>query len=347
MSNLYLYPNDYFNSSKIQLHYWIKDGLHSMDAIVQNKSEIEFIRLVSEIGKAFDCEFSIETEALAEGGIRRWFKIALKNENKTATITIGLITSLVIGIIASPITVSIAKTTEIIVEKLFEDESNKKEQELNIKGKELDNEGKELDNEWKRLRNEKEKQELNNSLIKIDSSYKIKKHRSNFYEELEREKRVEKISFVIEDNFRNPISEEVFVPKENFKQYILASNEIDTDPIEDAVIDIISPVLKKGDYKWKGIYNGNIISFNMKSNEFKTLVQTGKIEFKNGSAINCILDIKKELDNDGNEKITSYNILKVNNYFENEKPIETQEGKKYRQQKEANENQFDMFDDIV
>jgi hypothetical protein len=347
MSNLFLFPNDYFNSSKIQLHYWLKDDLHTMDALIQNKSELEFIRLVSEIGKAFDFEFSIETEALAEGGIRRWFKVALKNENKTATVTIGLITSLVIGIIASPITVSIAKTTEIIIEKLFEDESDKKEQELNIEGKELENEGKKLDNEWKRLRNEKEKKELNNSLIKIDSSYKIKKHRSNFYEELEREKRVEQISFVIEDNYKTPISEEVYVPKENFKQYILASNEIDTDPIEDAVIDIISPVLKKGDYKWKGIYNGNIISFNMKSNEFKTLVQTGKIEFKNGSAINCILDIKKELDNDGNEKITAYNILSVNQYFENDKPIETPEGKKQRQKREANENQFDIFDDIV
>jgi len=343
----YYYGNYYENSSKIQLHYWLKDGLHSMDALVQNKSEIELIRLISEIVKAFDIEFSIETEALATGGIRRWFKVALKNENKTAGVTIGLITSLVIGIIASPITVSISKTTEIIIEKLLEDESDKKEKELDIKGKELDNEGKELDNEWKRLRNEKEKKMLNDSLAKIDSSYKIKKQRSNFYEELEKEKRVEKISFVIDDNYNNPISEELYVPKENFKQYILASNEIDTDPIEDAVIDIISPVLKKGDYKWKGIYDGNIISFNMKSNEFKTLVQTGKIEFKNGSAINCILDIKKELDNDGNEKITSYNILKVNNYFENEKPIETLEGKKHRQQKEAERNQFDLFDGIV
>lgn len=35
--------------------------------------------------------------------------------------------------------------------------------------------------------------------------------------------------------------------------------------------------------------NGKVISFTMKSNEFKTLVQTGKVLFKNGSSINCHL----------------------------------------------------------
>ena len=81
----------------------------------------------------------------------------------------------------------------------------------------------------------------------------------------------------------------------------------------------------------------------MKSNEFKTLIQTGKIEFKNGSAINCVLNIKKELDNDGNEKIIASNILSVNHYFENDKPVETPERKKQRKKREANENQLNIF----
>lgn len=38
---------------------------------------------------------------------------------------------------------------------------------------------------------------------------------------------------------------------------------------------------QKGNYQWRGIYNGEALSFNMKSNEFKTLVQSGNIEFKN------------------------------------------------------------------
>jgi hypothetical protein len=331
-------------SAKIQLHYWLKNDLHSMDALIQNKSELELIRLISEVGKILDLEFSIETEALAEGGIRRWFKLALKNENKQATITIGLISTLVITTVATPIATALTKTTEILIENLFENESDKRIKELEIEEKEETIKGQKLDNEWKKIRNEKSKQDFKNKITELKSSHKIKKYKSNFYEELEREKRLEKISFVAEDIFRKPISEEYFVSEANFKQYILASNKIDTEPIEEAIIEIISPVLKKGEFKWKGIYNGAAISFNMKSNEFKTLIQTGQIEFKNGSGINCVLDISKELDNDGNEKIIAYNILRVNHYFENSKPVETPEGKKHRQKKEADKSQFNIFD---
>lgn len=343
----YYLPEEYFTSSKIQLHYWLKDELHTMDALTQNKCELEFIRLLTEFGKVFEIEYSIESEALAQGGIRRWFKLAIKNENKQATITIGLISALVIATVATPITAALSKTTEIIVERIFEDELDRKEKELEIEGKELDNEEKRLKNEAQRIENEKNKQELKNKIGKIESNQKIKKYRSNFYEEIENEKRIEKISFVVEDILKNPISEEKHILKEKFKEYILASNEIETEPIGDAVIEIISPVLKKGEYKWKGIYEGKAISFNMKSNEFKTLIQTGKIEFKNGSAINCVLDIKKEIDNEGEEKIIAYNILRVNHYFENDKPIETPEGKKQRQLREADESQFKMFDNEV
>lgn len=341
----YYFPPDYLTSSKIQLHYWLKDELHSMDALIQNKSESELIRLIMEFGKVFECEFSIETEALAEGGIRRWFKLALKNENKQGTITIGLISALVITTIVTPITTALTKTTEILIEKLLEDESDKREKEIELEGKELDNEKKRLENEEQRLKNEKIREELKGNIVKIETSQKIKKYKSNFYEELEKEKRIEKISFVVEDVLKNTLSEEKYILKEKFKEYILASNEIETEPIEDAIIEIISPVLKKGDYKWKGIYEGKTISFNMKSNEFKTLIQTGKIEFKNGSAINCVLDISKEMDNEGEERIIAYNILRVNYYFENDKPVETPEGKKQRQKKDADKNQFKMFDD--
>lgn len=354
MSNLYIYPKDFFTSSKIQLHYWMKNDEHSIDALIQNKCELEFIKLLYELSKTFDCEYTIETEALAEGGIIRWFKLALKSENKQAPITIAVISAMAITVFTTPITTAISKTTEILIEKIFEDELDIELKQLEIEEKKLEIEGKKLDNEEKKQRIEQakleiesKKQGVNEKIQKIESNPKIKKFKSNFFEEIEKEKKIEKISLVSEDLFKKPNSEEKFIPKEKFKEFILASNEVETEPVEDAIIEIISPVLKKGDYKWKGIYEGKAISFNMKSNEFKTLIQTGQIEFKNGSAINCVLDISKEIDNEGEEKIVAYNILRVNHYFENDKPIETPEGKKQRQKKEADENQLGMFDDIV
>ena len=74
------------------------------------------------------------------------------------------------------------------------------------------------------------------------------------------------------------------IKREEFQKYILVSNELETFVDEKAIVEIVSPVLKKGNYQWRGIYNGEALSFNMKSNEFKTLVQSGNIEFKNWDA---------------------------------------------------------------
>ena len=95
--------------------------------------------------------------------------------------------------------------------------------------------------------------------------------------------------------------------------------------------------LKKGKYQWLGIYNGTVIQFKMKSNEFKNMVLTGQVPFKNGSSIICLLLTSKKIDNQGNEKVTGYEVLEVYNYFENEAPIETPEGKR-RRQKEGESN---------
>ena len=134
------------------------------------------------------------------------------------------------------------------------------------------------------------------------------------------------------------------VIKADFSNYIMTSDDLEPDSDENAVIEIISPVLKKGKYKWSGIYNGEVIQFTMKSNEFKTLVQTGQVLFKNGSSINCHLLTHKKVNAEGEVKITGYEVILVNHYFENDKPVETPEGKRNRQIREAESNQLTLFD---
>jgi len=58
----------------------------------------------------------------------------------------------------------------------------------------------------------------------------------------------------------------------------------------------------------------------MKSNEFKTLIQTGDVHFINGFAINCRLITRKKVNTEGEDRITGYEIVPVNHYFENDKP---------------------------
>ena len=58
------------------------------------------------------------------------------------------------------------------------------------------------------------------------------------------------------------------------------------------------------------------------------------------------MTVKKKIDNEGIEKINGYDVLRVNNYFENDKPVETPEGKHHRQKKEAEKQQLNLFSDL-
>ncbi len=314
------------SGNTLELHYWFGDKTHTMDAVVQNRCEYEFLGVLKEIAATFNAEIIIETEPLADGGLKRWFKIISKEEDKKAIITTAIIVALATGILITPITTTISKVTEKLIEGIFEDKE--------LKG---------LEKEKLKLEIDKLKQETQKNQQLLNDNSVIKKKKSNFYETLEKYPKVSKVSFVIENENKNQVTEEKFVHRNNFKEFILVSDDLEPTEVDNAVIEIISPVLKKGNYKWMGMYNGTPIPFNMKSKEFKTLVQTSKIQFKNGTSINCFLVVRKKVDNEGLEKVVGYDVLRVNNYFENDKPIETPEGKNHRQKQEADKQQLKLF----
>lgn len=308
----------------IELHYWFheNDLSHSIDAIIQNKCEFELLQIIKEFTTSFGHELIIETEPFGEGGFRSWLKIVSKEENKKAVITTALVISFATTVLFTPITTALSIATSHIIEKIFEDEElqNLQDEKLREEIKNL-----KLDAELKQLQLSQ-----NNILIK---------RRSNFFEALDKYPKVEKISLTIENTEKEIIISEKFIANSEFKNFILVSDKLKPLKIENALIEIISPVLKKGNYKWRGIYNGESIPFTMKSIEFKNLVQSGVIEFKNGFSINCNLEIERKLNNNGEEILVNYNIVTVIKYFINDKPIETQEGAKIRKQNEADKLQ--------
>lgn len=314
------------DGNTVEVHYWFEDKSHSMDAFIQNRCEYELLGIVNEISKTFKVQITIETEPLADGGLRRWFKIASKEENKKAAITTALITALLTTIIITPISTSIGKLTEKVIERIFEDP-----------------EIKELEKEKLKLEVEKLKQETGQSISDLDKNNVVKKKKSNFYEALDKYPKVEKVTFIISDETKNETFDEQTVYRKNFKEYILVSDELEPEELDDVIIEIISPVLKKGNYKWMGIYRGETVSFSMKSKDFKELVQQGRVQFKNGTSINCSIIVKKKIDNEGIEKITNIEVTSVTHYFENDKPIETPEGRKKRNKNEAEKQQLQLF----
>lgn len=312
----------------IELHYWLNDGTHTMDAHVFNRCEHEFLGIVSEIATKLKIQVDIEVEPIGEGGIRAWFKFAKKNEK---AIKIAFLTYLITQVLLTPLTTTLDYTTKRALEYIFEDR------------------------ELKELLEEKEKEELKQEIIKIKAETKrlcdsidenkIKKKRSNYYEEASKCNKIEKISVSATDDEKATDYGAQDVLATEFKHYIMTSDDLEPEYDDNATIEIISPVLKKGKYQWLGIYNGAVIQFKMKSNEFKTLVQTGQIPFKNGSSIICQLVIGKRIDNQGDVKITGYEVTEVYKFFENDTPIETPEGRRKRQQQEAEKSQMSLFGD--
>lgn len=333
--------NNIFRNT-IELHYWLKDESHTMDAFVLNKCEWELLNLFKEVASIAKVNIVIESEAITEGGIRQWFNIRISSNTKTA---------IVASAVTSFFTFAFTQVPQFGLDILKEHlKSNPELEQLAIEEKKVEIESKKLDNEIKReklkeIRSKNSKQ-FKDTLQNISSSTKIAKRTSNFYEELSKEVKVNSITI---NNYFNckPIQQAIEIKREDFQKYILTSNLLETITDEEAIVEIVSPVLKKGNYQWKGIYNGEILNFNMKSNEFKTLVQSGKIEFKNGTCIKCVLEMPRYMNNLGEEVISSYNIIKVIGTYDDNTYNETNEGRIYRKKKEADIAQLELFPDIT
>lgn len=313
-------------ANKLQIHYWFSDKSHTMDALIHNKCERELLEIAKAIAILCGVDIKLETEPSAKGGLKCWITIIPKSEKRTTPSKITLVTTLVNAVLATPMHTSVSQIAGQLINSMFADKEVAEEQKEKIQ----------LDLAYL-------KSEVEGKIQVLDQSNLLKKRRSNFYDALSKYKKMKSISVVITDGSRKPITEEQLVTREGFKTFILSSDHLKPIVLENVLIEIISPVLAKGKYKWKGVYNGSLISFSMKSEEFISLVQSGKVEFKNGTTINCALEIEKKINSEGLEKITSYNIVRVGTYFENGKSVDTAEAKQQKQKPIVQKKQLDLF----
>ena len=128
---------------------------------------------------------------------------------------------------------------------------------------------------------------------------------SNYYAKIEKYEKIRAVGF------GNEINNEYVVQRDEFRNFILIDDK-EEEVDDDANIEIISPVLKEGRYKWRGIYKNESIDFSMGDSKFKNDIIDGRYDFGNGSFINCQLFITKTYDEFGNEcKNRSYRVAKV------------------------------------
>lgn len=296
-------------SNKIELHYFFSDDSHGFDAIVRNECEKELLQLYYEISKALDLKLFVQSEPPKNGGFIDLWTFIGKNENQI-TLIISLIA---IFLSRKPV-------------------ENKRLTQLQIENLELDNELKK--NELKKLGLVSITDiNLNDDLIRkiidiLNLNYKIIWRRSNFFKKIIDYKRIEKISnrrFL--DN--NPVSPSRELKREDFPNFILSTDDLPDIELDEVEIDLISPVLKSGNFLWKGFINKQIVQFEMQDDSFKHLIQSGQIYLNSKVRINTVLVQKRKIDENGSIKINKSIVKLVIDYKINSVVHITENGQRF------------------
>lgn len=314
----------------LQLHYFLKDELHSVDAFINNKAEYELLRIFKEVTSILELEgeLQFETIAIEEGGIKAFYKLISKKKNKRKIENALLYLAGILSAIISDV-VSDQIKTDHEYEKL-----KKEEIRLRIEKLRHDLEDKETTEQDKTLI-------IQNLSVFISETNKVKLFKSNFYSTLLKEEKIEQVSTQRLNENLEPITNENIVPRKDFDKFILHSVDIDPDFRESEIIEIVSPVLKKGNMKWKGNYNEKPISFYMRDGEFLTSVINKEISFSNGTSIIADIEFEQKMNDDGEIEIGSISIFNVTDVFEDSKRIETKRKKRNRELRNQTKMDFD------
>jgi hypothetical protein len=240
-------------ANKLELHYYfdVSDNSHTMNAFVRNRCEFELLQIYSELQKELELDVKVETEAFEEGGLIEVWTFLADNAIQITLLLTAL--SQVISRIPLKKTKLEEKDLKLSIE----------ERKLNLKALKKELKGK-----------EPEQITIQNLNLIIDSNPKIIKHLSNYYKQLYNYPKVKKISTTKLSINKTKVEEPQFIARTEFDKFVIESDELKSEIDETATIEIISPVLKKGKYKWKGVYGkiGEAVDFYMKDKIFKKSV---------------------------------------------------------------------------
>lgn len=313
--------------TELQVHYYLSDGSHAMDAFVRNRAEKELISAIQQIAIMLGLPLKIKTCARKEGSVEDILLLVA-----SCVIAMEPLFTLFAPCINDLIrTYFTSRMPQGILDLALKVEAVKEKQHIN--------QGLELDNEMKRLKLE----EAKNRIRQVENDASLRKKKSNFYNTIKGSATISSIEMATS-------SGRTKIDRSDFASFIVDdAKSIDTD--DDAEIAIISPVLKEGKDEWKGLYHNERISFSMGDVLFKYEVIAGKYSFSNGFVIKARLTIVTIYDDNGEPKRRHFSVNKVYETKEaqvaefKERPL----GAKKRRQKEqqAWEQQQTSFLDIL
>lgn len=306
----------------LKLHFYRDDELHVIDAFVLNECEHELLSVIKILCSDLEIDATIIAEIPQEGGFKEIWKFLGKHSGQLSLLIA------ILALIYSRIPVENKELTEKQIENIELDNEIKKEQLKQLREKSN--------------ANDKENDTIILLVEYFENDFKVNWHKSNFYRKLLSEKEITSVSFTGIDSKDNTIIPEKFVERNQFSSFIINTAEFPPLIDEEAIIDIISPVLKSGNFHWKGYYNNEIIGFQMKDQYFKDSVLNLEVDFNTATAIKCVLQQNRRIDDTGKIYVTLNKVITVVEVITSNNTYETNQGKKYKKQRKENPIQLKM-----
>jgi len=276
-----------------------------MDAFTQNKCEAAFLSIITYISKEYSISVEIETVPPIAGSLRRRYIIKekkkhsrfhdsnIKQTDSEKSSKKILKTAILSALVTIPITIATN-----VVSGLFLDTITKKGNE------QVSKDG---------FENIEIKQRLN----KVYFTPTISKKREIFYKSLYDDFEVNAVGISIFTENELTVIQEQSIKRDQFAELIVLAkqslpsielkleteeyiNAISVNKLqpsklieeENVIIEVISPALKRN-HKWIGIWNGKEICFDLDDRDFCSLVQRGKVNFRDNFYIKGKLKILK------------------------------------------------------
>ena len=308
----------------LELHYHLRNQSHSMDALVRNKCEAEILAAFTQIAQQLGVEVKLESTAYREGGLKEIWSF-LGSNNAQLTLLLAIIV-----LIFSRYPTSDPETKAL----------NKEVLKLSIEEKRLN-----LQN-LRREAGEKQPSadDVSDAARVIEGDLKVATRRSNFYRGLIGYEKVTAVGFTPVPQHQITTLDEKQVQRADFFKFIQLTNRLPVEVVDEVTIEIVAPVLREGNYQWKGQYNNQPINFAMLDEEFKSSVLLRKVSFQHGSTIKCVLNIHRKFDEVGDVKITGYSVSTVLAKLDDSEAEETPQGKRHRFAKKQAAGQGNLFE---
>lgn len=285
----------------LEIHYYLNNGSHAIDAKAFYACQQELVGLIDYVSKQLCVEVDIKTIVRKkEGGVIEYLSLASEHLPTVASVAIGVL----VGIIAPGLKEGFK---QFITHGVTQMQKSKEEKELDA-----------LRCKEEKLKLEKIISELEKEktapLTMPNNEGAIQRRRGKFYASAKSVDALKGIEFGFKDS---PESKKYIwnpgVLREEFDSFITAPTEIEPFEDDDALIEVVAPVLTKERKrsKWRGIYNNNKISFSILDKEFLQNVWSRKVVFSNGSSLQCILEINREVNEDGVIVPKDYRVVEV------------------------------------